>query len=87
MGGNGNDLLLGGEGKDLVLAGFGFDSAKGGKQHDIISGGKGRDPCVSGKDDKGGDRVHGGPDEDVGDADAGDSVTSVEAFFPGCHGT
>ncbi len=61
-----------------MIAGPGPDTAVGQEQRDVVLGGPGSDICLSGIDDRPGDRVLGGPGNDHGDADPGDITSTIE---------
>lgn len=71
----------GGGSDDHVEGGPSRDAIRGDSGSDIEQGGRGRDFCVATDDDIGGNDVANcGPGQDVYDADAGDTLVSVETF-------
>lgn len=86
--GRGRDLSRGGLGQDFSgVQSAGNDTWHGGPGADHLTdfrgaddlfGGGGGDPCLATQDGVGDDSIRGGPGRDIGDADAGDTVSSVE---------
>lgn len=76
----GNDYIHGRAGADRLRAGDGRDVAVGGGGRDIIRGGRGPDRLFA-VDDRGGDKVIGGPGDDQCFADSGDTVFGCERPF------
>jgi hypothetical protein len=62
-------VWFGGPGSDFLVDLEGIDE---------VNGGRGSDFCLATKDNAGGDTLRGGQGTDVGDADPGDQVQSLE---------
>lgn len=78
-GGRGQDFSsIGSAGPDTLHGGAGSDSMTDFRGADHVFGGAGGDRCLATQDGVGDDVIQGGPGRDIGDADAGDRVVSVE---------
>ena len=76
----GNDFIHGALGNDELRAGKGEDVAVGGGGRDVVRGGAGPDRLFA-VDDRGGDRIVGGPGRDQCFADPSDVVSGCEQTF------
>jgi hypothetical protein len=86
--GRGGDSARGGRGRDFSSVqsagpdtwhgGPGLDHLTDFRGADLVFGGAGGDSCLATQDGVGNDAIAGGPGRDIGDADPGDSVSSVE---------
>jgi len=76
----GNDYIHGAAGNDVLRAGGGRDVAVGGGGRDVVRGGGGPDRLFA-VDDRGGDRVYGGPGIDQCFVDPADQVYGCERAF------
>jgi hemolysin type calcium-binding protein len=78
----GDDFLHGADGDDLLRAGRDADVAVGAGGRDVLRGGRGNDRLFA-VDDRGGERVVGGPGRDQCFTDRGDQVFGCERTFRG----